>query len=86
MRAIRRCSFKLQKEGLADGKDSSGMVLNLIFQQKGRALNFFSSIGGMVWRHKTICQPKLLMMLPPGRQSLFEGRCYPGKRGTFCHS
>lgn len=32
-----------------DGEASSGTVLNLIFQQKGTALNFISSIAGMVW-------------------------------------
>lgn len=40
MRANRRCIFKLLKERLLDEEASSGTVLNLIFQQKGTALNF----------------------------------------------
>lgn len=40
MRPKRRCIFKLLKERLLDEEASSGTVLNLIFQQKGTALNF----------------------------------------------
>lgn len=40
VRANRRCIFKLLKERLLDEEASSGTVLNLIFQQKGTALNF----------------------------------------------
>lgn len=32
-----------------DGEASSGTILNLIFQQKGTALNFISSIDRMAW-------------------------------------
>lgn len=39
MRPNRRCIFKLLKERLLGEEASSGTVLNLIFQQKGTALN-----------------------------------------------
>lgn len=74
MRPNRRCIFKLLKERLLDEEASSGTVLNLIFQQKGTALNFSVVVE--------ICQPNLLMMLPVGLQRSFEGRYYPAKRGT----
>lgn len=40
MKPKRRCIFKLLKERLLDEEASSGTVLNLVFQQKGTALNF----------------------------------------------
>lgn len=79
MRANSRCIFKLLKERLLDEEASSGTVLNLIFQQKGPALNFCVVVD-------TIYQPNLLMLLPVGLQRSFEGRHYPGKRGTSCCS